>query len=75
MSYPPADAHADTEDRELVHTVARRELVCPVCGYGIVVEHAPDQCPMCGSEQWDFAEWRPFSGATVHALRRTTLTH
>ena len=73
MSYPIVEAGA--EDRELVHTVGRRELACPVCGYGIVVGHEPERCPMCGSEQWEFAAWRPFSGTGVHSLRRTGLTH
>jgi rubrerythrin len=50
----------DVETKE--QGVARRELVCALCGYGIVVTRAPDRCPMCGSEQWDFAAWRPFRG-------------
>ncbi|MGH3056793.1 MAG: rubredoxin-like domain-containing protein [Gaiellaceae bacterium] len=25
------------------------ELVCSLCGYGIVCQELPDRCPMCGA--------------------------
>jgi hypothetical protein len=59
----------ESEDHELVSSARRRELVCSLCGYGIIVEHAPERCPMCGSQQWDFAPWRPFRGAGLRGIR------
>jgi rubrerythrin len=38
----------------------RLELRCVECGYG-AISAKPIRCPMCGGEDWDFAEWRPFS--------------
>ena len=37
----------------------RLQLRCLGCGYGAVAQ-SPIECPMCGGETWDFAEWRPF---------------
>jgi rubrerythrin len=28
------------------------DLRCAVCGYGVVVRIAPEQCPMCGGSVW-----------------------
>jgi rubrerythrin len=28
----------------------RMELVCSLCGYGIVSREPPERCPMCGSD-------------------------
>jgi rubrerythrin len=39
----------------------RLELRCAECGYGAVTAAERIRCPMCGGEDWDFAEWRPFS--------------
>ena len=39
----------------------RLELRCVQCGYGAVTAAERIRCPMCGGEDWDFAEWRPFS--------------
>ena len=49
------------ETRDLSDRFGRRELVCPTCGYMIVRDRKPNRCPMCGGEEWDFADWRPFS--------------
>ena len=40
---------------------ASLELRCTGCGYGAVTGARPDQCPMCGGQDWDFDDWRPFS--------------
>jgi rubrerythrin len=37
------------------------ELVCTVCGYGAVARRAPLSCPMCRSDAWEPAAWRPFT--------------
>jgi rubrerythrin len=37
---------------EQVRRPERRELVCPGCGYGVVVSHEPEQCPMCHGSSW-----------------------
>lgn len=50
------------ETRDPSRRPGRRELVCPTCGYMIVLDHEPSRCPMCGGEEWDFPDWRPFSG-------------
>jgi rubrerythrin len=39
----------------------RRDLMCAVCGYGVVVTDEPERCPLCGGTDWDFSPWRPFS--------------
>jgi len=39
----------------------RLELRCVQCGYGAVTAAERIRCPMCGGEDWDFAEWRPFT--------------
>ena len=31
------------------------DLRCAVCGYGVVVRIAPQQCPMCGGSVWEHA--------------------
>jgi hypothetical protein len=41
--------------RDLSHPLDRRELVCSVCGYGVVLDRRPDRCPMCGGAQWQLA--------------------
>jgi hypothetical protein len=41
--------------------------------YGIVVARAPDRCPMCRSEQLDFAAGRPFRGRGIDPLRSKDL--
>jgi len=53
----------------LAHGVARRarrrrDLTCAGCGYGVVVTHEPERCPLCGGTDWDFSPWRPFSGGS-----------
>jgi rubrerythrin len=30
----------------------RRELICSLCGYGIVRCKGPNRCPMCGGNAW-----------------------
>jgi len=30
----------------------RIEIRCAACGYGGVVSHIPDRCPMCGGLTW-----------------------
>jgi len=30
----------------------RLEVRCVECGYGCVVAHLPDRCPMCGGSEW-----------------------
>ena len=35
---------------------------CADCGYGASCRKAPERCPMCGGEVWDYADWRPFAG-------------
>jgi hypothetical protein len=32
--------------------VARVELACAVCRYGVVVGTPPTRCPMCGGTTW-----------------------
>lgn len=54
-------ARQPLEARDLSHSIGRRELVCPTCGYGVVCDRHPERCPMCGGERWEFASWRPFS--------------
>jgi rubrerythrin len=68
-----ASVDVETNEQADVRPVRRRELVCARCGYGIVVARAPDRCPMCGSEQWDFAAWRPFRGRSIDPLRSKDL--
>jgi rubrerythrin len=63
----------ETKEQAVVRPVRRRELVCGLCGYGIVVARAPDRCPMCGSGQWDFAAWRLFRGRGPDPLRSKEL--
>ena len=36
----------------------RAEVHCAGCGYGAVVAHLPDRCPICGSTHW----WAPTAG-------------
>jgi hypothetical protein len=38
----------------------RSELRCANCGYGAIAA-LPIRCPMCGSDVWDFVDWRPFA--------------
>jgi len=33
-------------------SVRRIEIRCAGCGYGGVVTHLPDRCPMCGGAAW-----------------------
>jgi rubrerythrin len=37
------------------------DLVCTVCGYGAVARRGPLSCPMCRSDSWEPAAWRPFT--------------
>lgn len=30
----------------------RVEIRCEGCGYGAVVRHIPERCPMCGGGMW-----------------------
>ena len=39
------------------YRAGRRELSCPACGYGIVLDRKPERCPMCGGGQWQIAGW------------------
>jgi rubrerythrin len=64
-----ASVDFETKEQAVVRPSRRRELVCALCGYGIVAAREPDRCPMCGSEQWDFAAWRPFRGRGIDPLR------
>ncbi|MGH3927140.1 MAG: rubredoxin-like domain-containing protein [Pseudonocardiaceae bacterium] len=46
----PAHARARIEGTSSIIPRARRmELVCSLCGYGIVCQELPDRCPMCGA--------------------------
>jgi len=36
----------------------RVEIRCTGCGYGGVVAHLPDRCPMCGGTSWSTSESR-----------------
>jgi hypothetical protein len=50
----------DREKGARVTPVAQRtELVCSLCGYGIVSREHPDRCPMCGGR----AAWAAPSGS------------
>jgi rubrerythrin len=69
-----ASVDVETKEQAVIRPVVRRELVCALCGYGIVVARVPDRCPMCGSEQWDFAAWRPFRGRDIDPVRSKELT-
>jgi len=55
-SYEPVSNAAPIE--------GRRDLSCPVCGYGIVSRKPPDRCPMCQT----VAVWAPTSAG--RRLRR-----
>lgn len=45
--------------RDTRDPLERCELVCPICGYRIVLDREPDRCPMCGGEEWQLAGSRP----------------
>jgi hypothetical protein len=57
---------------------SRVEIVCSVCGYGIVVREVPDSFLMCGSSAWDHQPLGPLSlrsrrltlSAAVRSMRR-----
>ena len=49
----------------------RRELICTICGYRIILDREPDRCPMCGGEQWEVAGPRPSSPEEADAPRRS----
>jgi rubrerythrin len=68
-----ASLDVESKEQAIIRPVARRELVCALCGYGIVVARVPDRCPMCGSKQWDFATWRPFGGRGIGPVRSKEL--
>lgn len=34
---------------------------CLGCGYAAVAASAPNACPMCHEDKWEWHEWRPFS--------------
>jgi rubrerythrin len=46
---------------------AKGEFHCAECGYGVTIYRTLPTCPMCGSEAWEQAAWRPFgrSGAAL----------
>jgi rubrerythrin len=31
------------------------------CNHGVSVRNPPAECPVCGSDTWDFWPWRPFT--------------
>jgi rubrerythrin len=62
---------ADRETRDLARPLGRRDLVCPTCGYGVVVDRRPDRCPMCGGETWEFITWERFGHSNARGLRET----
>jgi rubrerythrin len=33
----------------------RTELICGGCGYGVVADVPPTQCPMCRESSWRFS--------------------
>jgi hypothetical protein len=39
----------------------KHEYRCSSCGYGAVARAEPARCPMCQTELWEHAPWRPFS--------------
>jgi hypothetical protein len=41
----------------------RLELVCGSCGYGVVVNAPPEQCPMCRAASWQAPTSDPADGA------------
>jgi rubrerythrin len=34
---------------------------CVACNHGVSVRNPPAECPVCGSDTWDFQPWRPFT--------------
>jgi rubrerythrin len=38
---------------------------CAECGYGVTVQRALPQCPMCGGTAWEVAPWNRFMHAAV----------
>jgi rubrerythrin len=34
---------------------------CVECSHGVSVRNPPAECPVCGSDTWDFHPWRPFT--------------
>jgi hypothetical protein len=48
MSVLPSPTRPRLERR----AIPRIEIRCANCGYGGVVTHIPDQCPMCGEAAW-----------------------
>lgn len=53
---PTEDIPADARERGTITGGAppaqRTELICSLCGYGIVSCKEPDRCPMCGGNAW-----------------------
>ena len=42
-------------------TTAAGEYRCSGCGYGVTVQAALPQCPMCAGTTWESAAWSPFT--------------
>jgi hypothetical protein len=40
---------------------AKGEYHCSDCGHGVTVVRTLPQCPECGGETWEEAEWSPFT--------------
>ena len=47
-------------------TATRRELRCRGCGFGAIVAHPLERCPMCGGGDWQLIRALPaIDGARV----------
>jgi rubrerythrin len=57
--------------RDTRDPLERRELICPICGYRIVLDREPDRCPMCGGQQWELAGPRPSGPDEADPPRRS----
>jgi ribosomal protein S27AE len=52
----------------------RAEIRCAGCGYGAIVAHLPERCPMCGSTSWEAEGWKPYAallGVTAEMEERS----
>ena len=45
-------------------TAAAGEYHCADCGYGVTVQSALPQCPMCSGTTWEPHTWSPFTRST-----------